>query len=485
MRKKRSFSTQLFSFLTAIFVITSCSSDKDGFTEVDGQVPTISLKTDHIQTEIGRRFTISGIIEDMDGIKSIHLVNSDLFLDKTIDLVAIYSDIIYTYNLDYSFTTPRNQEGDTFTIKVTVTDLGGRVTEKDLLVTMDGDFTPPIFTTGPSGTMAVLIKEQTSLSLKFSVTDDKALNRVEVLIPELGINETIPVQGISYSHNQPLNLPSQAGEYRLTLTAYDKFELSTTRSCLISVSDMPDFPRMYLSDVKTAEELNSDLFGIPMLIERTEPFTYKAKYYSEAAGTAVRFVPQKTDFSPICFGVNPNDNLVLTDEPDNSLPIILADKGYYEITFNVISGEYSVQKYQPTDKPLPIGSPLLLDPSRPEFTTPFELGLAGIGLPGAGNWSTSNPLILTQDNENPYLFFAEMYLEAGTNVQFVISPRHNWGWWPEPFYRFENGSYNSGENEYNTLNGGDNMDKVTILTTGKYMFKFDTHLLRSKFYPIN
>lgn len=484
MKKIFSRGLTLLSFWATLSLLTGCS-DENGFTDVDGQAPIISLTTDHIQSEIGRRFTISGLIKDNDGLKSIRLINADLYLDKTIDLLAIYDEMVYEYNLAYSFTTPRTQEGDSFVIKVLVTDVGGRMVEQDLLVTMDGDFTAPIFTTAPSGTMAVLIKENTTLNLKFSVTDDKALNRVEITIPEIGINETLAVEGTAFSYNQSLTLPSEAGEYNLTLTAYDNFELSTTRNCIISVSDMPDFPKMYLTDVATAEELNSDLFGIPMLIERTEPFTYKARYYAEAAGTEVRFVPQKTDFSPICFGINPNSENELTDEPDNSLPIVLAEKGYYEITFNVLSGDYSVEKYQPTDEALPIGSTILLDPAQPEHTTIFRMGLAGAGLPGVDNWATANALILTQDSDNPYLLYAEMDLEAGGQIEFTITRTHDWGWWPEPFYRFESGAVDSGENEYNTLNGGNNMNKVSVLRGGRYKFVFDSHLLRSKFYPIN
>ena len=44
---------------------------------------------------------------------------------------------------------------------------------------------------------------------------------------------------------------------------------------------MPDFPKMYLADVATAEELNSDIFGVPMVIEHTGEYQYKANYYCQ------------------------------------------------------------------------------------------------------------------------------------------------------------------------------------------------------------
>jgi hypothetical protein len=117
------------------------------FPDVDGKDPTLTLATDHIQTEIGRQFTISGVAQDNDGLKSIRIVNSDLQIDKTIDLLTIYGDsLLKTYNLAYNIKTAKTQQGDKFPFDVTVTDVGGRSITTTELVTMDGDFTPPTFT---------------------------------------------------------------------------------------------------------------------------------------------------------------------------------------------------------------------------------------------------------------------------------------------------------------------------------------------------
>jgi plastocyanin len=468
--------------LSIVLSFAGCSSDDDDFKDVDGQSPSISLTADHVQTEIGREFTIKGTIQDKDGIRSIRLMNTALNLDKTIDLLEIYEEHVYSYDLSYKFKTPKTQTGESFPIQVTVTDLGGRVTEATVLITMDGDFTNPIFVSSPDAAVTVLLKETTRLNLRFSVEDDKALDFVEVSIPELNIEEKVMADGKILDYSKSIELPSVTGTYNLTIKAVDKFNLETVRNSVITVSEMPDFPKMYLSDVSDAAKLNSDLFGIPMLIDHTGEYTYKAKYYSEAPGTEVRFVPQKTDFQPICFGINPDDKSILTDEPDLSLPIVLAEKGYYEIEFNVKTGAYSTKRYTPTDTPVEIGKKIYLnDGDKDAGMIPLEIGLAGVGLPGAGNWAPGNPLMLTQSTDNPFILYAEMTLEAGTSIEFTITPKHDWGWWLEPFWRFDN----SGEMEANVLNGGDNMKKVTVKKDGKYMFKFDTHLLRSRFYPVN
>ena len=277
-------------------------------------------------------------------------------------------------------------------------------------------------------------------------------------------------------------MPSNAATYNLSITAVDKAGLETKKNSTITVSEMPDFAKMYLTDVTDAAQLNSDVFGIPMLVERTGAYTYKARYYSEAAGTKVRFIPQKTDFSPICFGIDPNDNKVLTDDPDISLPIVLPAKGYYEINFNIKTGVYTFASYIPADAPIAIGSPMMLNSSDPAAgSIPLRIGLVGGGIPNAGSWNTAEPLILNQNSENKYQFSVEMNLTAGTEIEFIIQTQHSWGWWPEPYWRWDRGE----DPELNVANGGENPAKWQIKKSGKYIFKFDSHLKRSKFYPID
>ncbi len=146
----------LWTFLATLFLSIGCSNDD--YPDVDGKNPIITLSADHIQTEPGRKFTISGKVTDNDGLKSIRLENSDLSLDKTIDLLEIYGKPVDSYDLDYNFLTALTLAGNNFPIKVTATDVGGRTTDATLSVTMDGDFTAPTFTIVPDTAITVLIK---------------------------------------------------------------------------------------------------------------------------------------------------------------------------------------------------------------------------------------------------------------------------------------------------------------------------------------
>ena len=176
---------------------------------------------------------------------------------------------------------------------------------------------------------------------------------------------------------------------------------------------------------------------------------------------------------------------MLTRKASDAKPIILEKVGYYEINFNIITGEYKVEEYTPTTKKMTLNGSTTIDFNDGSGAQPAQICLAGKGyLPeGAGEWTTNQnagAFILNQDENNPYRLYREMNLKAGDKIEFTISQTHWWGWWPEPYWRFDGPD----ENEANKLNGGDNMKAVKVPATGKYLFEFDYALLRSRIIPI-
>lgn len=481
MKAKLFIITMFLSLLSFIFI--GCSDDDKDFIDVDGLAPKIELATSHIRTELNRDFYIEGEVADKDGLKSIHLFCKEIHLDKTISFSA--DSIIKVFDLNYKFRLRKDLTGESFDIKISATDLGNRTSEETILLTTDGDFTPPRFLQYLDKEITVLIKDETKLNVKFKVEDNRALDKVEVTISELEYIREITEfsnDGKTLDFQEFLLLPSEVGIYNLEIVAFDKAGLKAVSNSTVSVSEMPDFEKMYLADVETVAELNNDVFGIPMLIERTDPYTYKARYYSEKAGTELFFIPQKTDFSPISFGLDPSNKTILTDDPEVALPIVIDSEGYKEITFNILSGDYSITAYQPEDSPIEIGKMVYLDEGRPEEgMMALEIGLIGSGLPDSGNWDPSNPHMLQQNENNPYVLESKIKLDKGDVVEFIISARHSWGWWPEPFWRWDRGE----DPEYNVLNSGENPGKWEIEESGTYRFAFDSHLKRSKFYLID
>ena len=355
--KKHFFNATFWALLSLALWTTGCSDD-DGYSDVDGQIPTMTLVTDHIESGAGHRFTIEGSLADQDGIVSVNLQCVDLYLNKTIDLVEIYGAPQTEYELSYSYDLKRDEIGERFTVKVTVTDAGGREVSQDVLITMDGDFENPTFTIAPGKEVTVLIKDETKFNLNFTVKDDRILDYVLIEIPGVEGFESRRIEAggqSTLSFTEKIILPNEVKSYDVTLTAVDARGNQTVTNSTISVSEMPDFPKMYLADVATVEELNSDIFGVPMVINHTGEYQYRARYYNKAAGTEIFFLPQKTDFTPICFGLDPEDNTKLTDDPETAKPIVLDEAGvYYEIDINVKESTYSMRTYSVTEATNPM-----------------------------------------------------------------------------------------------------------------------------------
>jgi hypothetical protein len=520
----------LASVLLASTGLLSSCSDND-WADVDGASPVMELTSEHIMTDAGKTIKIAGTLTDADGIATIDIVCHELNLNKTIDLIDIYGEPQTSYNLNYAFAIQGSETGDNFVIEVTTTDVGGRKTTREVLVTMDADFDAPVFTAAPDKEITVLIKEQTLFNLKFTVEDNRVIDYVTVDIEGVdGFPMTVQGNGnATVEFAQKLSLPAKEASYNVTITAYDKAAQdgevrSTVVNSVVNVSELPDFEKMYLADVATAAELNSDVFGVPMLVDHVGAFQYQARYYNEKAGTEICFIPQKTDFSPICFGPDPENTSVLGDDPETVGRITLSQAGvYYLINFNTKTGAYSTSTYSISDAIDPVmhlhyGDNDLdtwWNHAGDEWWQEFYFGPM-----------TSSPtdvMRMSQDSKNSHIYIYEGWsLTAGETLKFAIHNWHSHGWWnfatwrcddsaePEKFmyygnyfpetshyqsnddyFQYKYGSNSSfdlskwGDEAYRKNFVPDNWCKVEITTSGTYNLIFDAHLERAKLVRAN
>jgi hypothetical protein len=516
------------SLLLTAMTFTSCGDDED-WKDVDGAAPDFELTSDHIRTEAGRSIQIQGTIADNDGIATIQLKCSALNLNKVIDLIEIYGEPKKTYDLNYAFAIQDDETGDNFEVEVTTTDIGGRQKSQTLLVTLDGDFSAPVFTAAPDNEITVLIKENTLFNLKFTATDNRAIDYIEVDVDGVdGFPMTIQGNGQkTVEFSQKLPLPAEEAVYNVTLTAYDEPAQdnevrSTSISSKVTVSELPDFEKMYLADVSTAAELNSDVFGVPMRVDHTGAYQYRARYYNETAGTQICFIPQKTDFSPICFGPDPDNTNVLGDDPETVGRITLDKAGvYYEINFNTKTGAYDLSTYETTDEKAM--DPIFWVYGSDNLNTWYSFAQAGPEewVHNDDAWLqefyfgySSGPGDVTRftvDSKNKHLYYTDdpLTLDAGEQ-KFIIHNWHGSGWWNYATWRVDDSSeceifyyYGSvvkesylkwaygescdfskwGDEGYRKNFVPDNWCKPTVTTAGKYRLYFDSHLGRAKMVP--
>lgn len=117
--------------------------------------------------------------------------------------------------------------------------------------------------------------------------------------------------------------------------------------------------KLYLCDVYTEAELNSDIFGVPMRIDKVGDGQYVARYYNEKADNKIYFSGNKTDFSDV-YGVDDEGYWSSGSNLDDVKPIVLpeADK-YYEISIDENEGTVDVKTYEVADYMDPVWMPLM------------------------------------------------------------------------------------------------------------------------------
>lgn len=489
--------THLYPSALAVMILAgasfACSDDNDTWPSVDGKNPELAIERPVIGSRPGRTLHITGTVNDADGLSHITLECLPLYLDKRIDLISIYGEPLETYALDYMLTSDLTEAGDKFDIRVSAFDVLGNSTSTTVSVDMNGDIDAPTFAVTPADAVTVVLTDKALLDFSFTVNDDRALGSVSVTIPEIDFSTTVTEfeNPTSYTFSRQIEFPAHNGEYTINIAAADMWDNVTEATTIVHVSDTPDFAKMWLADVRTAAELNSDVMGVPMLISHTAPFEYEARYYNEKAGTEIFFLPQRNDFAPLCIGLDPEDNTRLVSDPALAKPLVL-DKAqvYYLIKFNTATRTYSMDTYSIADAvdpiPHPFGSMELDRWKSGEEYIEFYFGYTTEG-PG-------NIMRFEQDPVNPHIFRLPepLKLKAGRHSGFIIHNYHPDGWWNYCTWRADDeqdpevcGWYGEVTNpKWNGDRAEDKWFKPAIPADGEYDLIMDAHLDHMKIIPV-
>lgn len=474
-----------YVFLGVGSFLTSCSDDNE-FVDVDGQLPGLELTSEHIRTLTGYEFSLKGKITDKDGIQSVRLYCPELYLDKTISLSQYYSEPQYEYNLDYAFTIPEETKGGSFTVKVIVTDFGGRTTEGSILITLDGDYTLPTLSVESSKDINIVVSEGADSKVQFKAADDKGLSYVEIDIPELNFMDHVVVSTeaepiTSYEYAKDVTFPiEQLGSFKMYMRAADFLGNVAVDSCNVLISLVKDYSSMYYVDFEGTNPtlLTQDQFGVPAPVKHTANFQYEADCYS-AGNTPIRFIVNDDNFD-ICFGADKDNPNKLTSVAGKLQPIVLPARGYYKVHIDTQEETYSIERYTPGDSPLPIGQQFTAsnpgDGGHQDYI--YQFGLAGTGFDGAFGFSTNQVYAMTPDPENPYQLSCELRFSKQDYLNFTLTPCHPWGWWENPSWR-----YIGSDNHF--CGDGSESNIGRDIPAGTYTFIFDTHLVQGKLIPKN
>jgi hypothetical protein len=308
-------------------------------------------------------------------------------------------------------------------------------------------------------------------TMEADLTDDMGLKSFTLRYDDWYLFNTVSLADLnnpkSYRVKYKFRMPDTAANkiHSITLTATNVGNKATSKQYKVSLNT--DFPKMYLTETTDPAKLTSDLFGVPMLINKLGSYSFEATYYSSAANSKVWFIPGKTAVKPIMYGVDPANNTKLTGDYSTAQPIVLPAVGYYKISINTLSLTYTVTA-------LPAPNPAGAYP---------QVAIAGSGFYDYPTMNYSNALpdliLMDKDPVNPYLFTktVKLGLPAGasfTACSFIFTTNNGW----TNFWRFDNGP----DPEFTVPNGGANGGNFTITNTPvTYKATFDTYLNRAKF----
>ena len=480
----------LLSSVVSLMIVAAggCKDDHEEWRVSDGIPPVLTMESIRLGSRPGSTFHIKGHIDDADGISTISLKCPSLFLDKTIDIIKIYGEPLSSYDLDYGIELSSKEAGDLFKILVTVTDVAGKTVSQEVSVDLNGDVDAPVFSIAPEENSIVVMTDRAILPINFTVTDDRALEYVDINIESIGYHKNITSfeNPMEYQCRESVELPVKEADYVMTVTACDTWGNSTEKISNIKVSQTADYPKMWLADVKTAEELNSDVMGVPMLIDRIAPYKYEARYYNEKKGTEVWFLPQRNDFTPVRFGRDASDAGKISSA-DGAVPFVLdQEKVYYLFNLDILNKTVEVSTYSVTEAvdpvPHPFGSNLLDVKENGETFGEFWFG-----------YMTSNPSEVSrfkQDPDNPHRYWLEqpLSLKGGRHSGFIIHNYHPEGWWNYCTWRADNeqdpekaeyyGNYTNPQ--WKGERAKDLWFKPAVPADGNYRLYFDAHLGRMK-----
>lgn len=296
-----------------------------------------------------------------------------------------------------------------------------------------------------------------TVALKAKINAKDELQKVEVIYQPWNIATTISSfpTPTEYTLNTPVAIPANAGLkiHSIVIKATDKKGATNFTEVKIGLQDL-NYTKLYMADVAS---LTAGLFGVPIVMDKIGAHTYQLIYYAKAAGTEVRFIPNKNNFTPIAVGLDPSNNQKLITDGTKSLPLKLGNKGYYKITVNTLLLSYSVEGFTPSGTPV------------------NEVAIVGRGFYDhpTMNWQNTLPdiILLDKDPANPYLFTKLVKLgtppgETYNTTQFILTTNNGW----TNFWRFDDGL----KPELAVFNGGTNTDIPITTTPIDYLFVFDS-----------
>jgi len=299
-----------------------------------------------------------------------------------------------------------------------------------------------------------------TVDIKAKIGSKAGLQKVEVVYQPWNISTTITsfANPNAYSLDQAVLIPANAAlqVHSIVIRATDKNGETNFTEVKIGLQDL-NYNKLYLADVAGVNSLTSGLFGVSLVMDKISSFNYQLIYYARGDSMKVRFIPDKTTFTPVAIGKDPANPQKLITDGTQSVPLQLGAKGYYTINVNTLLLSYSVSGFTPSGTPAD------------------QVAIVGRGFydfPNM-NWQNTLPniILLNKDSLNPFLFTKQIRLgippgQSYNSAQFIFTTNNGW----TNYWRFDNAT----SPELAVFNGGVNADIPITATPVNYLFTFDS-----------
>lgn len=184
------------------------------------------------------------------------------------------------------------------------------------------------------------------IHIKAQIADVHGLKSLSISSESLPLQHSINLEGkTTYLLDYVWIIPQdvEIGSQHTIHITTEGYTETVTKQVILLASKATDYEVMYVAyDGETEEIWNSCLTkqALPRKMERTAAYNYAITLYSPAEGTKISLLGQKS-MAPDIYGVNPDnpDKLVLGEKH-----LVLPEEGYYNITVNLQTCDYSVTK---------------------------------------------------------------------------------------------------------------------------------------------
>lgn len=403
--------------ISGLLLLTTFYGCKDDEYANDTTPPSVQPEETEAHKAPGMEYVIKAKITEDTGLKSILIQNKELGLDEKINFGR---GLVKDFTLTYPFEIPKDlpTTDQAYPIKLTVEDVSGKCSVKEIALYLNKDIDAPIFVIAPQAKRVIVFEEnRTELpnyKLYFEMKDKAGLTSLNIRCDILGLNQTVSLNQTEEMYELSVDLDA-INDYTFVYTLTDNSGFTTTATalvCVVSRYQPVSYTTLYLTDVFTDAALNEDEFGIPVVMDRidSDGFKFELSFYNTTNNKEVLLLTDANTMSKAGFG-RAVDGVLYKEADAHELvaenKITVPLKGYYKIEVDLEQMIYTLTPYTPN---IPILSTL-------RFT--------GEKIAEQNDWWLADYALTIADSSNPYEIYKDFEIMGGGCFKVANDPDWN------------------------------------------------------------